>query len=526
MIVEYLGLALFLTACVFLLAGFPVAFTLAGTALGFAALGDALGILQIRELSFFPQRMFSIMTNEVVVAVPLFIYMGLMLERSRVAEDLLSSMARLFRGARGGLALSVVAVGALMAASTGIVGATVVTMGLLALPVMQKYGYDDRLATGTICASGTLGQVIPPSIVLVFLGDIMTYANQQANLKAGNFAGESVGVGDLFAGSLFPGLMLVGLYLLYILFHARLRPQSCPPIPPDEAHDALDGRARLSVIVKALVAPAVLIIAVLGSILGGVATPTEAAGVGAVGATLLAGLRLRPNLAPWMLAGVAAAAGLIALNTIFDLRLMRADAGSAATAGLWLSFVLVAAMTVALAVALSAVMRESVLTPVLFRTARITAMVFAILIGASLFSLTFRGLGGEEMVHGFLQSLPGGLTGAMIFVMALMFVMGFFLDFLEIIFIIVPIVGPTLILMGADPVWLGVMIAINLQTSFLTPPFGFALFFLRGVTPEGISTQAIYRGVIPFILLQLTGLALIAAFPAIGTWLPDYLFSR
>lgn len=525
MISVYLELLMFLTVCVLMLTGFPVAFTLAGTALAFAAIGDMMGVFELRQLNFFPQRMFGVMSNEVVVAAPLFIYMGLMLERSRVAEDLLSSMARLFRGARGGLAFSVILVGMLMAASTGIVGATVVTMGLLALPVMLKYGYDARLSTGTICAAGTLGQVIPPSIVLVFLGDILTYANQQANLKAGNFAGKSVGVGDLFAGSLIPGLMLVGLYLAYVFFVSRVQPERCPPAVVDEAHERLSPQERTRLILHALVAPSALIVAVLGSILGGIATPTEAAGVGAVGATLLAGLRARPDLAPIMLAGVAAAIGLMIMNGFFDLRFFREEVSVLDQAAMWLSFALIALVALAIALAFWIAFRGSVLTPVVFRTARITAMVFAILIGASLFSLTFRGLGGEEMVHGLLEGLPGGLTGAMIFVMALMFVMGFFLDFLEIIFILVPIVGPALILMGADPVWLGVMIAVNLQTSFLTPPFGFALFFLRGVAPDTVRTQAMYRGVAPFIGLQLLALSLLALFPQLGTWLPSYLFS-
>ncbi len=524
MINEYLEIGLFLTAIVLMLLGFPVAFTLAGTALAFAIIGDWFGIFQFRQLNFLPQRIFGIMSNEVLIAAPLFIYMGLMLERSKVAEDLLVTMTKLFRELRGGLALSVVMVGMLMAASTGIVGATVVTMGLIALPVMLRHGYDPKLATGTICASGTLGQVIPPSIVLVFLGDILTYANQQANLSSGNFAGKSVGVGDLFAGSLVPGLMLVLFYAIYIVVLAWLQPSSAPAVRADPK-EQLTRAERWRLFANGLLAPAGLIVAVLGSILAGIATPTEAAGVGAVGATILAGIRARPDRTWVILSGVGAAVALMVINGLgFNLLIQRQDFNASEQAMLYVSFGLVAVLAFSIGLSLVYVFRTQVLTPVIENTARITGMIFAILIGASLFSLTFRGLGGEETVHHLLESLPGGLTGAMIFVMLLMFVMGFFLDFLEIIFILVPIVGPALILMGADPVWLGVMIAVNLQTSFLTPPFGFALFFLRGVAPASVRTQDIYSGVIPFIALQLLALVMIAAFPVLATGLPDYLF--
>ncbi|GHF45658.1 TRAP transporter large permease [Seohaeicola zhoushanensis] len=526
MFVEYLELWLFVAVCIAILAGFPVAFTLAGVALVFALIGDLLGEFQFRQLNFLPQRIFGIMSNEVLIAAPLFIFMGLVLEKSKVAEDLLNSMAGLFRGMRGGLALSVVMVGMMMAASTGIVGATVVTMGLIALPVMLRNGYDPRLATGTICASGTLGQVIPPSIVLVFLGDVLTYANQQANLKMGKFAGKSVGVGDLFAGSLIPGLMLVILYAVYIIALAAMRPERAPVRVSDNEGAELDRREKLQLLVNGLLAPSALIIAVLGSILGGIATPTEAAGVGAVGAILLAALRARPDLSTWLLGGLVAAIALMVLNQFFHLLLMRETFTPGETAAMWASFALLGVVVLAVLLSCYILLQSGTMRYAMEEAGRVTAMIFAILVGASLFSLTFRGLGGEETVHHMLDSLPGGLTGAMIFVMALMFVMGFFLDFLEIIFILVPIVGPALIVMGADPVWLGVMIAVNLQTSFLTPPFGFALFFLRGVAPPEVKTRHIYQGVIPFILLQLLGLVLIACFPALATWLPEYLFSQ
>ena len=522
MINEYLEIGLFLSVVVMMMLGFPVAFTLAGVALVFALLGAWLGVFQFRQLNFLPQRMFGVLSNEVLIAAPLFIFMGLMLERSRVAEDLLLTMTRMLRGLRGGLALSVVLVGMLLAASTGIIGATVVTMGLIALPVMLKQGYDPKLATGVICASGTLGQIIPPSIVLVFLGDILTYANQQANLKSGNVGGSSVGVGDLFAGSLVPGLVLVAFYAIYVLMVAWLRPSAAPAMVTDD--DDMTPAERRQFLLNGLVAPGALVVAVLGSILAGIATPTEAAAVGAVGATLLAGLRTQPDRSALLLAGVAAAIGLMVINGSFNLLIMRTDFSPLETAMFWLSVGLVAVLAASIALALWYVFRSGVLTAVVENTARICGMIFAILVGASLFALTFRGLGGEETVHHLLGSLPGGLTGAMIFVMALMFLMGFFLDFLEIVFILVPIVGPVLIMLGADPVWLGVMIAMNLQTSFLTPPFGFALFFLRGVAPPGVTTADIYRGIIPFVAIQLATLVILALFPMLATGLPDLLF--
>jgi tripartite ATP-independent transporter DctM subunit len=524
MINEYLEIGLFVTAIALMMLGFPVAFTLAGVALAFALLGGWLGVFQFRQLNFLPQRMFGVLSNEVLVAAPLFIFMGLMLERSRVAEDLLLTMTRMLRGMRGGLALSVVLVGMLLAASTGIIGATVVTMGLIALPVMLRQGYDPKLATGVICASGTLGQIIPPSIVLVFLGDILTYANQQANLKSGNPSGSSVGVGDLFAGSLVPGLLLVVFYAIYVLMVAWLRPSAAPAMIEDAETAAMTPAERRQFMLNGLVAPGALVVAVLGSILAGIATPTEAAGVGAVGATLLAGLRTRPDRSALMLAGVAAAIGLMVINGSFNLLIMRTDFSPLETAMFWLSVALVAVVAGSIALSLWYVFRTGVLTAVVENTARICGMIFAILVGASLFALTFRGLGGEETVHHLLGSLPGGLTGAMIFVMLLMFLMGFFLDFLEIVFILVPIVGPVLIMLGADPVWLGVMIAVNLQTSFLTPPFGFALFFLRGVAPPGVTTSDIYRGIIPFVGIQLFMLVVLAVFPVLATGLPDMLF--
>ena len=455
---EILAALMFVGVIGFLLLGFPVAFTLAGTSILFALLGLQFGVFDMSNLRSLAGRYTGYMLNEVLVAVPLFIFMGVMLERSNIAEQLLTTMGKLFGNMRGGLGISVILVGALLAASTGVVGATVVTMGLISLPAMMRAGYDPKLACGAICASGTLGQIIPPSTVLIFMGDMIAGMNSQVQMSLGNFAPKTVSVGDLFAGAILPGLLLVALYILFILYKAIFDPESCPatPVPPEEKKDL----ARE--VVTALVPPLLLIGAVLGSILGGVATPTEAASVGAVGATLLAAARWRLN---------------------------------------WSVFVDVAR-----------------------RTAVVTSMIFVILFGASIFAIVFRQMGGDDLVKEFLTAMPGGAMGAMITVMAIMFVLGFILDTFEIIFIVLPITAPTLLLLGVDPIWLGVMIGVNLQTSFLTPPFGFALFYLRGVAPNSVTTGMIYRGAIPFVLLQLLGLALLFVFPGLVLWLPSILF--
>jgi TRAP-type mannitol/chloroaromatic compound transport system permease large subunit len=519
---EVLSLVMFATACVVLLLGFPVAFTLGGVALAFAFLGLGLGIFDMRLLGGLASRYFGVMVNELLVAVPLFVFMGVMLERSRIAEQLLETMGLMFGKLRGGLGLSVIFVGMLLGASTGIVGATVVTMGLLSLPSMLKAGYDPKVACGTICASGTLGQIIPPSIVLVLLGDILQGANTQAQLALGNFAPDPVSVIDLFAGAFLPGIMLVGLYMLWIVFVGLVRPQSCPPV-----ERRLGDTERLAPrILRVLVPPAALIVLVLGSILFGLATPTEAASIGCIGALLLAGRAVVDGAAqswPVYLAGGCMVA-LVPLVTNFDLRMQRSvvpfeDAAAAVVAG-----ACILALAVGVAVSLMRVHRSGILSEVMQTTVKISAMVFIILLGASVFSLVFRGLGGDKIVEDVLTAMPGGAFGAMLVVMALMFVMGFFLDFIEIVFVVVPIVGPVLLMMGLDPIWLGVMIAVNLQTSFLTPPFGFALFYLRGVAPPSVTTMNIYRGVIPFVIIQILGLILIAAFPDVATWLPKVLF--
>ena len=457
---EFLPLLLFLVICLVLMLGYPVALTLAGVSLLFAFVGDLTGHFDMAFLQALPNRLYGIIDNSTLIAVPMFILMGVMLEKSRIAEELLTGMAQLLRRTYGGLAIAVVLIGSLLAASTGIIGATVVTMGLISLPVMLRAGYDARLATGTICATGTLGQIIPPSIVLVLLGDILSTAYQQAQLSQGIFTPRTVSVGDLFLGAIGPSLVLVLAYLAYLLVIARLK-RHWAPLPSERIdEEALIPPARL---LLALVPPVALILIVLGSILTGVATPTEAASLGALGATLL-----------------ALARGQLGWRQLRD--------------------------TV-----------ESV--------TRITAMVFLILIGAAVFSLVFRGFGGEELVHDLFHNLPGGVITATLIVMLVIFLLGFILDFIEITFVVVPIVAPVLLAMGLDPVWLGVMIAINLQTSFLTPPFGFALFYLRGVAPPEIATTDLYRGVIPFIIIQLLLLVVLAFWPQLATWLPAHLLS-
>jgi tripartite ATP-independent transporter DctM subunit len=515
-----LDILMFATLCAAILTGFPVVFILTGTALLYGALGWAFGVFSPALLGALPPRIFGTMTSEVLVAIPLFVFMGIMLERSKIAEDLLETMGRLFGAVRGGLAVSVSVVGALLAASTGIVGATVVTMGLMALPAMLRNRYDPGFACGTICAAGTLGQIIPPSTVMVILGEIISAAYQQAQLAQGKFSIMTVSVGQLFAGSLLPGLMLVSLYILYQLALAWLRPEVAPALPPDAR-----GRVTRGEILGALIPPIVLIVSVLGSILGGIATPTEAASVGAAGATLLAARRLSPAWWPSILA-FASVVGLVTLASLFDLRLGRAAATLAERVAIGGAALCTAGLAVALAHALWLTLRSGVLAGVARSTMTITAMIFAMLIGATLFALVFRGLGGDDMVHAALSGLPGGTAGALAAVMAVIFTLGFFLDFVEIAIIVIPIVGPIILQMDVDPVWFGVLIAVNLQTSFLTPPFGFALFYLRGVAPREVRTMHIYRGVAPFVGLQLLGLAITAFHPPLATWLPRVLFGR
>jgi tripartite ATP-independent transporter DctM subunit len=457
---EILAVTMVVAVCGALFVGYPAALTLGGVSLIFAAIGHISGVMSLGLLGALPQRIFGVMTNDVLLAIPLFVFMGVMLERSRIAEELLETMGRLFGTLRGGSGISVIVVGAMLAASTGIVGATAVTMGLIVLPAMLRHGYAPALAAGTVAASATRAQFIPPSTVLVLLGDELGTAYQAAQLAKGNFAPSTVTVSDLFAGAMVPGLLLVGLYILYLIGMAVLFPRTCPAIPPDA--DAPTGFALARRTIEVLIAPLLLIVAVLGSILAGIATPTEAASVGAVGAMLLA--------------------------------------------------------------ARKATLREA-LAPVVRRTAQITSMIFLILIGATLFSLVFRGLRGDDLVHHTLANLPGGTGGAIIAVMLAMFLLGFVMDAFEIIFVVVPIVAPALLkLHGVDPVWLGVIMALNLQTSYMHPPLGPTLFFLRGVAPPEITTRHIYLGIIPFVLIQLIALVVLWYVPGLATVLPHALY--
>ncbi|WP_338032087.1 TRAP transporter large permease [Elioraea rosea] len=511
-----LDILMFATLCAGILTGIPVVFILTGASLLFGALGWAFGVFTPSLLGALPPRIFGTMTSEVLVAIPLFVFMGIMLERSKIAEDLLETMGRLFGTMRGGLAISVTIVGALLAASTGIVGATVVTMGLMALPAMLRNRYDPALACGTICAAGTLGQIIPPSTVMVILGEIISAAYQQAQLAKGAFSIQTVSVGQLFAGSLLPGLLLVSLYILYQAVLAWARPAVAPALPAGE-------KVSREEVLGALVPPIVLVVAVLGSILGGIATPTEAASVGAVGASLLAARRVSPARWPAPLA-LASIVGLVVLASIFDLRLGRAAPPLGDQLGVAGAALCAAGLSAAILHALLVTGRSGVLAGVCRATTTITAMIFAMLIGATLFALVFRGLGGDDMVHAALSAIPGGAAGAITVVMVVIFALGFFLDFVEICIIVIPIVGPIILQMDVDPIWFGVLVAVNLQTSFLTPPFGFSLFYLRGVAPESVGTADIYRGIIPFVAIQLVGLGLTAAFPALATALPKALF--
>ncbi|MBV1904979.1 MAG: TRAP transporter large permease subunit [Pseudomonadales bacterium] len=458
--IEYLPLIMFAVVFLALMAGYPVALTLSGTALLFAFMGELAGVFAISDLGFIPGRLFGVLSNQTLIAIPLFIFMGVTLEKTRIAEALLGNLSLLLRRLKGGLAVAVIIVGMLMAASTGIVGATVVTMGLMSLPIMLKQGYKPSVATGTICATGTLGQIIPPSIALVLLGDVLSNAYQQAQLSMNIFNPKTVSVGDLFAGAIIPGLILVGLYLTYVIVYAHLRPEDMPGTSDHSPYNSQNTPTPTQILLD-LLAPLLLILSVLGTILAGIATPTEAAGIGALGAILLGSSRKK-----------------ISLSGISEISLS---------------------------------------------TLKTTSMVFFILIGASIFSLVFRGYGGDELIQGLFLDMPGGKWGAMLIVMIIIFLLGFILDFIEITFVVVPIVGPILLAMGIDPVWLGVMLAVNLQTSFLTPPFGFALFYLRGVTDSSIPTISIYRGVLPFIGLQLLLMVILVIWPALVSWLPNIL---
>ena len=450
-----LPLLLFLFVIFTLMLGYPVAFTLSGVSIIFALVCSTFNYFDISILYALPSRIFGILTNETLVAIPIFIFMGITLEKSKIAEKLLESMSALFSSIKGGLGISVIIVGALLAASTGIVGATVVTMGLLSLPSMLKQNYDKKIATGTILASGTLGQIIPPSIVLILLGDVISSSYQEAQNMQGIFSQESVSVGDLFAGAIFPGLILVGFYILFILFVSYFREDLIPK-------NVIKEKLNFKKILLSLYAPLFLILIVLGTIILGIATPTEASSFGALGSIFLSYVNKKLNI--------------------------------------------------------------QILKDILIQTSKITSMIFILLIGATIFSLVFRGLEGDVFVNEFLSELPGDVYFKVFIVMATIFLLGFILDFIEITYVVVPVVAPVLLAMGIDPIWLGILIAINLQTSFLTPPFGFAIFYLKSVIPKEINTLEIYKGVIPFILIQVITIIIIVLYPELTTWLPNKIF--
>ena len=450
-----LAISLFILVIFTLMLGYPVAFTLSGVSILFALVCGLTNNFDLSILYALPSRIFGIITNETLVAIPIFIFMGIMLEKSKIAENLLESMSNLLSSIRGGLGVSVIIVGALLAASTGIVGATVVTMGLLSLPTMLKKNYDVKIATGTILASGTLGQIIPPSIILILLGDVISSSYQEAQNMLGIFSQESVSVGDLFAGAIFPGLILVGFYIFYIVFIANFKKDLIPDIKTK-------NKLNLKETIYSLLAPLFLILTVLGSIIMGLATPTEASSVGALGSVFLA-----------------------IINKQFNLKILK---------------------------------------DVLIQASKITSMIFILLIGATIFSLVFRGLEGDIFINNALSALPGEIYTKLFIVMLAIFILGFILDFIEITYVVIPVVAPILLSMGIDPIWLGILIAINLQTSFLTPPFGFAIFYLRSVMPKNIKTTEVYKGVIPFIFIQIITIILIVIFPEVTTWLPEKVF--
>lgn len=518
---EILSVALFGGLIAALMLGYPIAFTLPGVAFIFAIVGWAFGAFDLSYFEALPLRYWGIVTNEVLIAVPLFVFMGVMLERSRLAETLLTTMGELFGSLPGGLGISTIVVATLLAASTGIVGATVVTMGLISLPAMLKARYDKRLASGLICASGTLCQLIPPSTILVFLAVILQSAYSEAQMAKGNFTPVTLSVGDLFAGAFIPGIVLSGLYIVWVVGNAILKPGSAPALEmTSEAKRSFGGR-----IVVALLPPLMLIVAVLGSILAGVATPTEAASVGAIGAALLTVVKLLAEHVTKRLPPEAVQRALFR----FWLAFFAVTVALAAIAGaLGVLTLAVASLVIGIVVAsgIPEVRRQffGIVDDVSRSTLTITAMVFVIFMGASVFSVVFTRLGGAQLVHDSLSSMPGGATGALFVVMLVMFVLGCFLDPFEIIFVVVPVVGPVLFKMDVNPIWFAILIGVNLQTSYLTPPFGFSLIFLKGVAPPEVTTGDIYRGIIPYVAIQIVCLGILWVYPSLATWLPKAIY--
>jgi len=509
---EMILLAMLLALIIGIVSGIPAMLAIAGVPLVTAFVAGQFGYFNLSFLSLYPARVWGVMTNTLLMAVPLFVLMGVLLERSRLAERMLHILANMLGGSPRGIALSVLLFSTIIAASTGIIGATVVMLVLISLKPMMDAGVHQRQASGLICAAGTLGQIIPPSIVLVLLGDQIGNTYLDAQQRAGNFAPQPVSVADVFAGALVPGLLLVGLYALWLLI--TLRPARGPVAAPKAEP------VPLSEILVAFLPPLLLILAVLGSILGGIATATEAAGLGAVGALLMAAFAVTPRRHERV---VIAIAGLAAFALVM-LRVAGMGRGAIDTpAGM---FALAAAALIAIGVIAAAarLWSHTMFQAALLDTMRISGMVFGIVIAASMLALVFRGLGGDRTVSALMTGLPGGDAGVLLVVMAIVFLLGFILDAVEIIYIVVPLLGPAVLMGDVSPVWFAVLLAMNLQTSFLTPPFGFAIFYYRSVAPSSISTMEVYRGVLPFVGLQLLALVLLITFPALATWLPGRLF--
>jgi TRAP-type mannitol/chloroaromatic compound transport system permease large subunit len=501
-----------------LFAGYSVAFTLAGTSLIFAAVLSAFGLFEPRLLLAVPSRIYNLFADDTLISIPLFVLMGTILDRTRIASDLLETMGRALGRIPGGVGISVCIVGALLGAATGVIGATVVTMALISLPTMLRHGYPPSLACGLICAAGALTQVIPPATVLILLGDQIGNAYAEAQRAVGNWAARPVSIVDLYAGAMIPGLLLATAYAGYVMAYAVIGSSHFKP----EADAVAPVDPHWSEMWRAMIAPPLLLVSVLGSIIFGIATPTEGAGIGVAGAVILAGIREGSGFQRAAGYGIAGIIVAIATVNLFDVRITRGDWTVLAVAAAAVTAAGVLALAYAFARGTYEIGRRDLLRPALLQTIEITAMVYGILIGASFFSLVFYGLGGDRLVGDLFRQLPGGSAGAMVFAQVVIFLLGFPLENTEIISIAVPILAPSL-LQTVDPIWFGVVTAVNLQTSYISPPVGFALFYLRNVVPASISTATIWRGALPFLAIQLVVMLILILEPRLSTWLPSLL---
>lgn len=504
-----------------ILSGLPVGFVLIGVPFVLAMGASVFGAFDLAFLSAFPSRVFGLVTNPILVAIPLFLLLGNLLERSDIARRMMLTAGALFGNRHGGMAYAVILVGALLAASTGLIAATIFMMGLIAYPAMAKGGYDNRLSAGLICASGSLGQIIPPSILLILLSDQISSAYQAGRREAGDFAPDPVSVGDLFAGALLPGLILVFCYFVYVMILVSLRPAMAPPIRIADI-EGMDDSLTFRSVMLALVAPLVLIVLVLGSILGGIATPTESAALGAAGALVMVAINKstsRRDTALYLMVGMAAV-------VLIGLRLggLVGPESNGGGIGNILAIAAFAVMALGIGFAIFQEARFGDLIATCTATATMVSSILLIIMGALMLSLVFRGFGGEETVEHLLASIPGGSGSALLAVMVLVFFLGFILEYVEIIFIVVPIAGVPLMAAGIDPVWFAILLSVNLQSSFMTPPFGYALFYFRSVAPPSLTTRNLYISVVPFVAIQLTVLLLIALVPDIVTWLPGFIY--